>query len=161
MSIFIRSSMAAAALLLAAPAIAGPTLGVDLDFSGPLGQDSTALGTGGELRAGYALKIPMFTFTPELGAHWYGSGSPIVPKLGARARIGAGVQPGVYGHALFGTTPLSPAPVGFDVGGLLDLTMVPGVDFGVHAGLLQMGAAGPLQPADRSVVGGLHISFDL
>src|SRR6185436_17418849 len=81
--------------------------------------------------------------TPEIGFTYHGFSGEVGPKsyrgiVGARLGIGEILRIGPYAH--LGYASLSPA-VGssdggftYDVGGFLDVTLVPFLDFGVHGG---------------------------
>ncbi len=120
-----------------------PQLGVDLDWAVVADSDS-AEGFGTALRLGYQLDLAGLTLIPELGGH-YMSFSDADTKLyrgivGARARFGTILQPGAYAH--FGLARadtdrlLDPSWTASTMdGGLsLDLTPIPVLEIGGHAG---------------------------
>jgi len=147
------------ALCLSAPAFAGPVLDAHLTTATPTSSASEAdvkLGTGLGARVGLPLDLGIARLVPEAGlTAWNGQGL-LVPELGARASIGAGIEPGAYGHLLFPMpTPGGPTR-GWDAGGSLAFTMLP-VDIGVRAGLL--GLSGPAMEPTTYLTAGIDVGF--
>lgn len=146
-----------AALLAPLPALAGPVLDARADLAARTDADAPDLGTGVGARVGLPIDLALITLTPEAGlAMWTGAGL-LVPDVGARASLGAGLQPGAYAHLLFPMpTPGGPSR-GWDAGARLDLTLLPVVDVGAHLGL--MGFSGPGFDATRYVQAGIDVGF--
>lgn len=134
-----------AALLVAAPASAGPmVMGevVTTPLSVGQGETDAELGMGVGLRVGMPIDIVLVELVPEVGATVYGFGNDsttAVLEAGGRFNVGKVVEPGVYGHALLRTGPHT--RVGWDAGLSLDVTVIPFVDFGVQSGVMRFDGA--------------------
>ncbi len=152
-----RFRFAALAVLAVFPSVAaaGPVLDARIDGA-VTGEAAPQLGTGVGARLGLPIDLGPIELVPEAGASfWLGDGL-IVPDVGARARFGAAIQPGLYAHALFPLpTPGGPTR-GWDAGASLDVTLLP-VDIGVHAGALTLG--GPALPTTTSLVAGVRLGI--
>jgi len=144
------------ALCLSMPALAGPVLDASLSTATTTATDAPALGTGIGARVGLPLGIGIARIVPEAGLTGWTGSSLLVPEVGARASIGAGIEPGAYGHLLFPMpTPGGPTR-GWDAGGTLAFTMLP-VDIGVRAGLT--GLSGPAMQPTTYLTAGLSVGF--
>lgn len=117
-------------------------IALDIDYTIALGEGDTDNGAGGALRAGYALDLAGVSLTPEIGLAYHGFDGTLSPAIyrafvGARASFGAGLRPGFF--ARFGVAHSSDDDDSRTVptagGGLmLDFTLLPKVDLGVHTG---------------------------
>ncbi|MFT5453818.1 MAG: hypothetical protein ACI9K2_000292 [Myxococcota bacterium] len=151
----LRAAATFAALTVAAPAIAAPIIGVQTDMASPTG-GAAGLGTGFAGTLGYGVELGLAEVIPEIGISWFGESRRLLPRAGGRLMVGKVVEPGVYAHVVFADgLSLAPGRAGWDAGVLLDLTVIPHLDIGVHVGALTLPAA----QAERSthVVGGLHL----
>jgi hypothetical protein len=111
----------------------------DLDWAGKLSGREASLGGGGGLRVGAQLDLVVAELIVEAGGSYHSfSGSDDVSVwrglAGGELRIGKVIEPGVFAHV--GVGHLSgfdafTAPA-LDVGLVLDLTIVPLVDIGIH-----------------------------
>ncbi len=151
----IRLSAFTLCLLAPSLAAAGPVIDARLDAA-VSGDQAPQLGTGIGGRVGLPIDVGPIELIPEAGAtFWMGDGL-VVPDAGARARFGAALKPGVYGHALFPLpTPGGPSR-GWDAGASLDFTMLP-VDIGLHAGMVSL--SGRTVDTTTSFVGGLSLGL--
>lgn len=128
-------------------AYADSTLALDLDYARPIKATGIDSGFGGAVRFGYQFHVPMLAFTPELALAYHKFGGAFDPSIlrgmvGARLGIGELIRPGVfahygYGHMAFfntsgGAGDPSRSAASYDIGGFLDLTVLPIIDLGVH-----------------------------
>jgi len=132
---------------------AGITLGFDLDFGAPLGEENfkdNGIGTGFTGRLGYSLPIPLISLAIESSFSYIvfpdgGAASPETTIWAFRAggRLGLPLPilpfftPSFYGHvgtgnASFGN--FSDGGLAWDVGGALDFTLLPIISVGAHLG---------------------------
>jgi len=130
-----------AVILCADKASAGPTIGADLDVGFPLHSRGDS-GGGFGIRLGQQLHLPLIALTPELGFTYHDFSGDFGPQIyrgiaGLRLGIGEVVRPGAFVH--FGLGHFVPV-VGdnrngftFDAGGFIDFTLIPLINFGVHA----------------------------
>lgn len=119
-------------------------IAADFEARVPLDFDQISSGPGFGIRLGQQLHLPLITLTPEIGFNWGSfSDGPNLYRgiLGARIGLGEILRFGVSAHIGFGHYSWEIATVeeshtGFTVdGGLfLDLTVIPLIDIGVHAG---------------------------
>ena len=119
------------------------TLALDLEHAWPHNQAGVSGGNGGAVRLGRKANLAVVSLTGEIGGSYHSfSGSPDVSAtrgfVGGRLALGQGLEPGVYGHLGIGRLNVDPGesrtePT-FDAGLFLDLTILPLVDLGVHAG---------------------------
>ncbi len=118
------------------------TLALDLEYAGPIDEGSVKGGSGGALRLGREADLVLVSLTGEIGGSYHSfSGTPDVSVwrgfVGGRFAVGKILEPGVYGHLGIGRLSVDPgsrtSPT-FDGGLFLDLTVLPLVDLGVHAG---------------------------
>lgn len=161
-------------LLVSAPgsAAAAPKLSLDADVAVPVTPERVSSGFGGGLRLGYELNAVIVSLTPEVGADYHGMTGDLAPGVlrgfaGGRVMFGALVKPGVYGHVGYAHVsygdvngidiPSRGAPT-FDGGLALDLTFLPKIDLGAHAGytLVTRNDDGP---ANGYLVAGLHAAL--
>lgn len=137
----------AGTLAIAPPARADFMLGADIDIAPPLvGGDAVDVGGGFAGRLGAQFGAPMITLTPELVGSYHSFGGDAHARVyrgeaGLRLGIGEIIRPGVYSHIGVGRVNANAAyqalertAFGFDVGGLLDITPIPIIDVGIHAG---------------------------
>lgn len=120
----------------------GTQIAFDLDWVKAL--DGGANGAGGAIRLGYELDLLIVTIIPELGGSYH-SFSSADTKLyrgfaGGRLRFAKVIEPGIYAHIGYGHASVD-APGGTsrsagtsDFGVSLDLTLLPVIDLGAHAG---------------------------
>jgi hypothetical protein len=105
------------------------------------------------VRLGWQLHLPLLVFTPEVGYHHATFGDELTLDRGfAGVRLGLGevFRIGAFGHVGVGHAAFHSAggageeegitDVAVDVGGFLDLTLLPLLDVGVHAGYGRMRA---------------------
>jgi hypothetical protein len=127
----------------------GARLALDLEYAIPINEDSDLIGSGpgGAVRAGYELDAGLLSLTPELAGSYHslgGDASPSVVRGSAGLRLSflKVVEPGVFGHIGVAHTSLD-LPVAddpswteltYDVGVTLDLTLLPLLELGLHAG---------------------------
>jgi hypothetical protein len=125
-------------------------LSLDLDLAFAQRPDRGDTGRGFALRFGNELDGVILSFTPEVVASYHGFSGSLQPSavrglVGGRLSFGKILEPGVYAHVGAGRLSYpdatSPAFAGgaiwglaWDAGGTLDLTVLPLVDLGVHAG---------------------------
>ena len=143
---FSCSLTALSLLAVSAPALAdsgsrGKThIAVDFDFNTAVDAPSVESGGGGALRLGQKFDLLLISLTPELGGgyHAFSGGDAKIYSgfLGGRLGVGKIIEPSVYGH--LGLARLSgvesrTAPL-LDAGLALDLTLLPLIDLGLHAG---------------------------
>jgi hypothetical protein len=125
----------------AGAASAGPTIGADLDLGFPLHSRGDS-GGGFGIRLGQELHLPLVALTPELGFTYHNFSGHDGPKIyrgiaGLRLGIGEIIRPGAFVHLGIGHfVPVYGANENgftFDAGGFIDLTLIPFLNFGVHA----------------------------
>ena len=143
----LRAGLLAAALLALSASVPGSaradwTLAGDLEADVPVSLERISAGFA--VRIGYQLHLPLLTLTPEIGFHY--AGFDPEPSLyrgiaGGRLGIGEVFRVGVFahvgvGHASFDTVvgDVSHTAFTFDLGAFLDLTILPLIDIGIHAG---------------------------
>lgn len=119
-------------------------LALDFDYSSAFGNDQIKAGGGGAFRIGTQLNLPLITLIPELtfDYHNYNARTPgdadiTAGKIGGRIRFLTILEPGVFAHIgighVGGDSLFSHTGLALDTGITLDLTIVPLVDFGLHA----------------------------
>lgn len=121
---------------------------VDADAAIALAPTRVSSLLGGALRLGLEFDAKLVSLTPEVGASYHGFSGDLAPGAlrgfgGARLALGAVVRPGIYFHGGYahvtydrGTAgaPASRSAPTWDAGISLDLTVLPVVDIGLHAG---------------------------
>ena len=126
-----------------AQASSGTALGVDLDYTNGINESGVGSGTGGAIRLGYKLDLLVAQITPEIGGGYHTYSGDAAAKLsqgivGGRLQFGKILEPGLYAHLgyghLGGDHGLSDSGATLDGGVTLDLTLLPILDLGVHAG---------------------------
>ena len=142
------------ALALSAPAVAGPTFGLQTDYAATAPENSGPAGIGITGRVGYGIDVGVFKVVPELEISRFSD--VWIPKLGGRLMVGAGIEPGIYGHLLLPMWRQIDPVRGWDAGATLDFTAAPMLDFGLHGGALVIDA--PKAPQITPVFG-LHASL--
>lgn len=121
------------------------TLALDFEYASAIKNDVIEKGGGGALRIGSELDLFLVTLIPELvlGYHSFGANTPdnasiIDGKLGGRIRFLKIIEPGIFAHLgvghIGGDNRYSHTGVAFDAGVTLDLTILPLIDLGLHAG---------------------------
>ena len=166
---FLPALIAATLALIAthrAHAKSGIAVGADLDYTSGIGEDDKSGGTGFNVRLGYKLDLSILQLTPEAGGGWHTFSGNAEAKLsqgfvGGRMQFGKILEPGLYAHLGYGH--LSESGGGHsgataDAGVTLDLTLLPLIDVGVHAGYKGMLKSGDYQAFDSYVLG-LHGSL--
>jgi hypothetical protein len=146
--------LACAALVVVAaapnPARADILIGVDIEGVEPL--DSPAeFGGGFAVRLGDQIHLPLIAITPELAFSYANFSEDYGPSIyrgtvGARLGIGEIIRPGIYAHIGLGRYELdlpgdnpSGTDVTYDVGLVLDFTVLPLLNLGVHAAYNRLG----------------------
>jgi hypothetical protein len=118
-------------------------IALDMDYSSAIQNDQIAKGGGGALRIGTQRNLFLVTLIPELTLdhHSYGAerddtASITTGKIGGRIRFLKIIEPGIFAHVGIGHVggdPLySHTGVALDMGGTLDLTILPLIDIGIH-----------------------------
>lgn len=149
-----------------AHASSGTAVGVDLDYTNGINEPQVGSGTGFNGRLGYKLDLLVLQVTPEIGGGYHTYSGDRSAKLaqgfvGGRMQFGKILEPGLYAHLGYGH--LSETGGGHsgataDAGITLDLTLLPLIDVGVHAGYKGMLKSGDYQAFDSYVLG-LHGSL--
>jgi len=158
--------LVSALMLLAtekAHAKSGTSIGVDLDYTNGIEEPQVGAGTGFNGRLGYKLDLLVLQITPEIGGGYHTFSGDAAAKLsqgiiGGRVSFLKVLQPGVYAHLGYGhlsTVGSSHSGATADAGVTLDLTILPLIDLGVHAGYNGMLKKGD-HPAFDSYVLGVH-----
>ena len=159
--------LACGALLLSAHdarAKSGTSIGVDIDYTNGINEPAVSGGTGFNGRLGYKLDLAVVQLTPEIGGGYHTFTGDAGAKLsqgivGGRLQFLKVLEPGIYAHlgyghlAISGTEGYSGATA--DAGVTLDLTLLPLVDIGVHAGYNGLMKSGD-RPAFDTYVLGFH-----
>ena len=144
-----------------ANAKSGTSVGADLDYTNGINEPNVASGTGFNVRLGYKVDLLVIQITPEIGGAYHTFSGDAAPKfsqgiVGGRVAFGKILEPGLYAHLGYGH--LSSNGVGHsgataDAGVTLDLTLLPIIDLGVHAGYNGMLKSGDYQAFDSYVLG--------
>jgi hypothetical protein len=119
-------------------------LALDFDYSSAWSSAQIEGGGGGAFRIGTQMNVPLITLIPELAFeyHTYGSKPPgdaqtTAGKIGGRIRFLEIIEPGIFAHIgighVGGNSLFSHTGFALDTGITLDLTIIPLVDFGLHA----------------------------
>jgi hypothetical protein len=116
-------------------------IAVDFDFGTALDAPGTKAGGGGALRLGQEFDLFLVSLTPELGGGYHAFGGNDETRLysgfiGGRLAIGKIVEPSIFAHLGVGHTAgleSRTAPI-MDAGLAIDLTLLPLIDLGFHAG---------------------------
>jgi hypothetical protein len=116
-------------------------IAVDFDFGTALDAPGTKNGGGGALRLGQKFDLLLISLTPEIGGTYHAFGGHDETRLysgliGGRLGIGKIVEPSIYGHlglAHVAGLETRTAPI-MDAGLAIDLTLLPLIDLGFHAG---------------------------
>lgn len=158
--------------LAATPAKAGPAVAADVEAAVPLLPSRVSAGYAGNLRLGYKLNLLVLSITPEIGGGYTGLQGDLAPGIvrgfvGGRVAVGALVQFGVYGHIGYahvsyddiGGTKIDgrSAPT-YDGGLTLDLTVLPKIDVGVHAGYMLVAGSDGQRPV-ATINPGVHAAI--
>jgi hypothetical protein len=137
------------------------TIALDLEYAGDIDEDDVESGSGGAIRLGRQADLVLVSLTGEIGGSYHGfAGEREVSVyrgfLGGRLQVGKILEPGIYGHLGIGKLNDEPdsrtAPT-FDAGLFLDLTVLPLVDLGVHAGYDTVLGSGDANAFDYWVAG--------
>jgi hypothetical protein len=116
-------------------------IAADMDFGRALDEPGRADGFGGALRIGQELDLFLVSLTPELGGSYHAFNGTADSRiyagfLGGRLAFGKIVEPSIFGHVGVGRlegAEAHTAPL-MDAGLALDLTILPLIDLGLHAG---------------------------
>ena len=144
-----------------AHAHSGTAIGVDLDYTNGISEPSVGSGSGFNVRLGYKLDLLVLQFTPEVGGAYHKfSGDEKIGFtqgiVGGRLAFGKILEPGLYAHLGYGHlsgVDFSHSGGTVDAGVTLDLTLLPLIDLGVHAGYNGMFKSDPYDAFDSYVVG--------
>jgi len=134
-------SLAGVAIAMPARAESKTHVAVDFDFATALDEPDTKNGGGGALRVGQKFSLFLVSLTPEIGGTYHAFGGNDETRLysgilGGRLGIGKIVEPSVYAHlglAHVAGLETRTAPI-MDAGLAVDLTLLPLIDLGLHAG---------------------------
>ena len=145
-----------------AHAKSGTALGLDLDYTNGINEPHVSKGTGFNVRLGYKLDLLVLQLTPEVGGAYHTFSGAASPKfsqgiIGGRLQFGKVLEPGLYAHLGYGHLS-GDAVDGYsgataDAGITLDLTLLPLLDVGAHAGYNGMLKSGGHDAFDSYVVG--------
>ena len=116
-------------------------IAVDFDFGTALDSPGTKAGGGGALRLGQEFDLLLVSLTPEIGGGYHAFGGNDETRLysgfiGGRLAVGKIIEPAIFAHlGLAHTKGLESrtAPI-MDAGLAIDLTILPLIDLGFHAG---------------------------
>lgn len=145
-----------------AHASSGTAIGVDLDYTNGINEPHVGSGTGFNVRLGYKLDLLVLQLTPEIGGAYHTFSGDLSPKfsqgiVGGRLQFGKILEPGLYAHLgyghLSGDHVDSYSGATADAGVTLDLTLLPLLDLGVHAGYNGMLKSGDRNAFDSYVLG--------
>ena len=157
--------LAALWVFCAAPdarASSGTAIGVDLDYAHGLDEPGVGAGTGFNVRLGYKVDLLALQLTPEIGGGYHTFSGSAEAKLargivGGRLQFGKLLEPGLYAHLGYGhlgdRASGSHSGATADAGVTLDLTLLPLLDLGVHAGYSGRLRSGEFQAFDSYVLG--------
>ncbi len=155
------AACAAFGMTRTAHASSGTSIGVDLDYTNGINEPLVGSGTGFNVRLGYKLDLLVLQVTPEVGGAYHTFSGDASPKfsqgiVGGRLQFGKILEPGLYAHLGYGH--ISVADAGHsgataDVGATLDLTLLPLLDVGVHAGYNGMLKSGDYDAFNTYVLG--------
>jgi hypothetical protein len=137
-------------------------LALDLEYAGSIDQGDVTTGAGGAIRLGSQADWFLLSLTGEIGGSYHQFGG--VPDvrvyrgfLGGRISVGKILEPGLYGHLGIGSLSVDPGDsrtaATFDAGLFLDLTVLPVVDLGIHAGYVTLLGTNDLDAFDYYVAG--------
>jgi len=144
-----------------ANARSGTAIGVDLDYTNGINEPHVGSGTGFNVRLGYKVDLLALQLTPELGGGYHTYSGDASSKLsqgivGGRLQFGKILEPGLYAHLGYGhlsTAAASHSGATVDAGVTLDLTLLPFIDLGVHAGYDGMLKSGDYDAFNTYVLG--------
>jgi hypothetical protein len=159
-------ALLASTVLLVAPQIAhaksGTSIGVDLDYTHGIEEPRVGAGTGFNVRLGYKLDLIAAQLTPEIGGAYHTFSGDAGAKLaqgivGGRLQFLKVLEPGIYAHLGYGHLGYAVGDghsgATGDAGVTLDLTILPLIDLGVHAGYNGMLKSGNYPAFDTYVLG--------
>ena len=144
-----------------AHASTGTAIGVDWDYTNGINEPHVGSGTGFNVRLGYKLDLLVVQLTPEVGGGYHKFSGDAKAGLsdgfvGGRLQFGKILEPGLYAHLGYGHLGVeegSHSGGTGDAGVTLDLTLLPLVDIGVHAGYAGMFKKDPYSAFDTYVLG--------
>ncbi|MEO6601676.1 MAG: hypothetical protein ABIQ16_17500 [Polyangiaceae bacterium] len=145
-----------------AHAHSGTAIGVDLNYTNGINEPHVGSGTGFNVRLGYKLDLLVVQLTPEIGGGYHTFSGDVSPKfsqgiVGGRLQFGKILEPGLYAHLGYGHLSSDHfdgySGATADAGVTLDLTLLPLVDLGVHAGYNGMLKSGDRNAFDTYVLG--------
>jgi hypothetical protein len=141
-------------------------LAADLDVTGGIQERGVTTGQGGNIRLGHKFDAVILSLTPEFGVAYHRFAGLADARLtqgivGARVRVGKVIEPGAYAHIGYGSLDVNGAAASMDsmsglsadAGVLLDLTLLPVLDLGLHAGYNGLLASGDRAAFDTYVLG--------
>jgi hypothetical protein len=117
-------------------------IALDFDYGTAFSGDVIEDGGGGALRIGFERDMVLITLIPELSLGYHGFGGVgrydaqiYNGMLGGRIRFLKIIEPGLYMHAGIGHISGFESHTGFamDFGATLDFTLLPIIEFGIHA----------------------------
>lgn len=170
LAVRLAPALLATSFLLLSPRSAhagsGTAVGVDLDYAHGVNEPGVDAGTGFNGRLGYKLDLLIIQVTPEIGGGYHTFSGDRNAKLaqafvGGRLMFGKILEPGLYAHLGYGHLSQSVGShsgATADAGVTLDLTLLPLIDLGVHAGYKGMLKSGDYDAFDSYVLG-LHGSL--
>jgi len=147
-----------------AQAKSGTSIGVDIDYTNGINETAVSGGTGFNGRLGYKLDLVVLQLTPEIGGAYHTFAGDAGVKfaqgiVGGRVSFLKVLEPGIYAHLGYGHVSVNGGDgrsgATGDAGVTLDLTLLPLIDLGVHAGYNGMLKSGDY-PAFDSYVLGVH-----
>jgi hypothetical protein len=149
--LFAKVGAAAASLLLSyfllgttRTARADTAIAADAELAVPISTTGQLLGVGFAGRLGHRFRVPLITFTPELGGDYHTFDGNVATLgavrgiAGARLGIGEIIRPTAYAHLGYGYAWYSGGHGSFDgftydFGVALDFVLLPLLDLGLHA----------------------------
>ena len=158
---------AGSSVMFVTPARAKTMVAADLDYGASAGSN-IGNGWGFGIRVGQRLHVPLLALDPEIGFTYHGFSDTPSPAMyrgiaGLRLGVLEVLRPGVYGHLGVGRIDFDDAPDAshtaftYDFGLFLDLSAIPFVDFGIHAGYEGIAAGDRVDAVNWWVFGG-HVA---
>jgi hypothetical protein len=137
-------AVSGASIMLASPAHAKTMVSGDFDYTASAGSN-IGTGWGFGVRLGQRFHVPLIALDPEIGFTYHGFNDAPSPTMyrgiaGLRLGVLEILRPGVYGHVGVGRIDFDQTPDAshtaftYDVGLFLDLSVIPYLDLGLHAG---------------------------
>jgi hypothetical protein len=137
-------AVSGASILLASPAYAKTMVSGDFDYGASAGSN-IGTGWGFGIRLGQRFHVPLIALDPEIGFTYHAFNDTPSPTMyrgiaGLRLGVLEVLRPGVYGHVGVGRIDFDHRPDAshtaftYDLGLFLDLSVIPYLDLGLHAG---------------------------